>query len=125
MYKVKSLIIILFLVVGCSPVPVVDDPKSIQQVYADRLSKVRIGMPISEFQSIFPEAYPGGQNGNITAYELKHTQKYRLRSDLDNRPVDSALGLYRGPVHTSNQLLWFYFYDSALVKWGRPQDQCC
>ena len=108
--------------VGCWSVPVVEAPKSIQQVYSDRLCKVKIGMALEDFRHLFPEAYVAGQNESTTAYELKDSQKFRLQVDQDQRPVDSALGLYRAPVRTSTQLLWFYFYTGTLVKWGRPQD---
>jgi hypothetical protein len=117
-----ALLVFAIFLFGCSSVPVVEAPKSIQQVYSDRLNKVKIGMALENFRTLFPEAYVGGQNESTTAYELKDSQKFRLQADQDQRPVDSALGLYRAPVRTSTQLLWFYFYGDKLVKWGRPED---
>lgn len=79
-------------------------------------------MPLEDFRLLFPEAYVYGQNERTTAYELKDSQKFRLKADQDLRPLDSALGLYRAPIRTSSQLLWFYFNGEKLVKWGKPQD---
>ena len=48
--------------------------KPIQQVYADRLAQTYIGMPLTEFRGVFPEAYPAGQNGETTSYEISLKQ---------------------------------------------------
>ncbi|EEF57849.1 hypothetical protein [Pedosphaera parvula] len=104
-------------VAGCAgPNPA--DIKPIQAVYADRLAGLKIGMTTSEFRQKFPEAYPTGQSGGTTAYELTLKQILRDR----RRPVDAHLGLYQPKDIISDQSLWFYFYSDQLVQWGRPQD---
>jgi hypothetical protein len=126
MNNISKLIVVgssLCLLAACSSsLSTIDEPKKIQEVYAEKLATVKIGMLLSEFRTCFPEAYVGGQSQMVTAYELKNTQKFILQSDKDARPVDSALGLYHPPPRTLTQVLWFYFYDDRLVQWGRPND---
>ena len=113
----------LLLLTGCaSSVDTVDEPQKIQEIYSGRLSTLKTGMALAQFRGVFPEAYVGGQSGLTTAYELKNTQKYVLESDMDRRPVDSALGLYHPRPRKLTQVLWFYFYDDRLVQWGLPND---
>lgn len=113
---------LMIVLTGCVPsYPVVDQPPSIQATYASRLSQIKTGTTSTgDFQKLFPEAYPGGQNGDTTAYEIRDTQIFIMRADV-RRPLDTAVGIY-SPQQTVTQVLWFYFYNDLLVKWGRPQD---
>ena len=112
------LIVACLLLVGACAGPNAKEIKPIQAVYADRLARLSIGMPLSDFRQIFPEAYPGGQKGETTAYQLDLKQIIRDR----RRRVDAAIGLYTPKDIVSDQSLWFYFYSDQLVEWGRPQD---
>ena len=91
---------------------------SIQEVYAQRLSQLSIGMSLGDFQKTFPEAYVAGQLGNTTAYEVSKKTKYALKRDWN--PYYASVQDFA--IQTENQVLWFYFNQGILVKWGRPQD---
>ena len=124
---ILALVVVSVLLAGCATVPhgatLVDSPAdlpSIQQEKAELLSKLKIGMPLSEFKQLVPEAYVGGQSGETTAYELKEVQKYVTQSDIDRQ--NFWVGAGSPNARTSRQILWFYFYKDKLVKWGRPQD---
>jgi len=126
----KNCILVLLvaaIVSGCATPPkgaeLVDRPDQltpIQQVYADRLAQVNTGMDLQEFQNIFPESYVGGQSGLTTAYELTREAQYVTQSDIDRQNFLWGAGSPR--AKSERQTLWFYFYDSKLVKWGRPGD---
>ena len=107
----------LLMVVGCAA-PNPGDIRPIQAVYADRLARLSIGMSLSDFRQVFPEAYPGGQKDESTAYQLDLKQVLLDR----RRKVDAALGLYTPQNIVSDQSLWFYFHTDRLVQWGRPND---
>lgn len=119
--------VILITTSGCATAPtgatIVDDPSdlpSIQAKYANRLGEMDIGMRLEEFQRLFPEAYVGGQNRHTTAYEIVDIQKYVTQEDIDRQNLVWGAG---SPNPRSNkQVLWFYFYQDRLVRWGRPQD---
>jgi hypothetical protein len=102
---------------GCGP-QFAGEIRPIQQVHADRLSRLKIGMSLAEFRGIFPEAYPGGQKGTTTAYHLDSKQVIVDR----RRRLDQAAGIYTPQNVVSEQSLWFYFYDDRLAQWGRPND---
>jgi len=77
-------------------------------------------MKLSEFQKIMPEAYVGGQSEKTTAYEIAKTLKYVTQDDIDRQNI--LLGVGSPRARSKREVLWFYFYDEMLVKWGRPQD---
>ena len=115
--KLNVAVIWLLLVGGCAgPNPA--DIKPIQAVYSDRLARLSIGMSLADFRQVFPEAYPGGQKDETTAYNLDLKQVLRDR----RRRVDASIGLYTPKDIVSEQSLWFYFYADQMVQWGRPQD---
>jgi len=127
MYKLITILWILFTVSGCATAPrgasIVDDPAdlpSIQAKKADKLSKIKIGMALNDFQAVFSEAYIGGQNQDTTAYEIVNIQKYVTQSDIDRQNFWWGGGSPN--ARSSKQVLWFYFYKDQLVRWGRPQD---
>ena len=122
-YPIHVLVLVFGLLTGCvyNP-PTVEKPTTVYEANKERLKKVRVGMSLAEFQSLFSEAYPTGQNGMITAYELKHYQEYILKSEKRFRLVDQHFGLYKAPIKRDTQLLWFYFYKDQLTKWGAPND---
>lgn len=121
---VRSILVVsISLAFGCVHNPeTVEKPTSIYEANAERLKRVRVGMSLEDFQSLFPEAYPGGQSGQTTAYELKHSQEYILKSEKRFRPLDQHFGIYQPPINRDTQLLWFYFFSERLVQWGKPND---
>lgn len=123
----KKLIVIILLLNGCATPPknsslvgTTDELPSIQEKYKNKLSKVRIGMTLTQYKLLFPEAYVGGQRLNTTAYELKNVQKYVTQSDMDRHNFWVGFGSPRSK--TKKQVLWFYFYKDILLKWGLPRD---
>lgn len=111
------------LIGGCaSPAPHRSELQDIRQVNSERLSRVWIGMPRSEFSQIFSDAYVGGQSGETTAFELALKQQYVADEDWGDRDLDRSIGLAPPKPRTDTQVLWFYFYGDKLVKWGRPND---
>lgn len=118
---------LLLVVAGCATPPkgarVVDDPgdlPTLQAKLADRLSQLRIGMPLEDFRKLFPEAYVGGLSGLTTAYELAQSQKYVTQADMEWQNFWWGFGSPR--AKSRREVLWFYFYKEQLVQWGRPQD---
>lgn len=118
---------IVVITSGCATAPtgatIVDDPSnlpSVQAKYADRLGEIDIGMSLEEFKGVFPEAYVGGQNRQTTAYEIVDIQKYVTQADMDRQNLVWGAGSPNPRSH--KQILWFYFYQDQLVRWGRPQD---
>lgn len=112
---------------GCATTPrgavLVDSPtdlQSVQQEKAALLSRLKIGIPLAEFQQLAPEAYVAGQYEQTTAYELVHIQKYVTQNDIDRHNIIWGVGSPN--ARTAKQVLWFYFYKDRLVKWGKPQD---
>jgi hypothetical protein len=112
---------------GCATAPkgsiVVEDPSevpSVQRKYAGRLSSLKIGMTLEDFRQILPEAYVAGQSGQMTAYELTDVTKYVTQADIDYQNFWYGFGSPR--ARTAKSILWFYFSDDRLVRWGRPQD---
>jgi hypothetical protein len=115
------------LLAGCATAPqgavLVDNPsqiQSMQQVFADRLARLKIGMPLDAFRQVFAEAYVAGQNEKVTAYEMAHVAKYVTQTDIAIQNIMWGIGSPR--ARGEKQVLWFYFYKDQLVKWGRPQD---
>jgi hypothetical protein len=117
-----SVLLSAILFQGCATGPLKSELKDIRQVNAPKLAKLKIGMPLEEFQAVFPEAYPAGQNGDTTGYESRLEQKYIDDADWAGRPLDKALGFVPPRKRVDVQVLWFYFYTDRLVKWGRPND---
>lgn len=119
--------IVIFLFSGCLStvsrpdvllVGSVKEIPSIQEAYAERLRKLDIGINLPTFIASFPEAYVGGQSGKTTAYEVSKKTQYALKGDWN--PYYRSVQDFA--IKTNAQLLWFYFYEGKLVKWGRPQD---
>ncbi|MBN1806667.1 MAG: trypsin-like peptidase domain-containing protein [Sedimentisphaerales bacterium] len=126
-YRISVVFLTLITLAGCASPPmgsiVVNDESeipSIQQKYSDKLSKLKVGMNVQSFHQLFPQAYVGGQSGKTTAYELIYAQKYVTQEDIDYQNFRWGYGSPK--ARTSKEILWFYFYDNKLVKWGRPQD---
>ncbi len=130
--KIRSImkiyyLLILLLASACATAPrgaiVVSDPNevpSVQERYRHRLGNIKIGMSLKEFRNTIPEAYVAGQNMKTTAYELKDVQKYVTQQDIDTQNFLWGFGSPR--TRTKSRVLWFYFYNDQLVKWGQPQD---
>lgn len=77
-------------------------------------------MSLEDFRQLFPKAYVGGQYKRTTAYELADIQYYVTQDDIDRQ--NYMVGSGSPKPRTKKEILWFYFYDNKLVKWGRPQD---
>lgn len=92
--------------------------KPIQTVYADQIGRLAIGMDVKEFKRILPEAYQVAQNTGATAYEVSLKQVIYDR----RRPGDTLFGLYQPQNIVNDQVLWFYFMNDRLTKWGKPND---
>jgi len=126
MIQTTLALIILFTLTACASPPkgaiVIDDPSelpSIQAVNAPLLSKLEVGMALSGFKKLVPDAYPAGQAQQTIAYELMHIQKYVTKYKLDQHKrhwQDDP------KAHIHKQVLWFYFYKERLIQWGEPGD---
>jgi hypothetical protein len=93
--------------------------KSVQSYYGDRLEKLRPGMSVEEFKGIFPEAYPSGQNGDMTEYEVSREAKYVSQSDIMRQNIIWGFGSPTARV--SHQAMWFYFQQGKFVSWGNSK----
>lgn len=74
--------LLCLLAIGCAHAPpgaelvaTPADVSTIQKRNAERLARVKVGMPAAEFRAAFPEAYVGGQNRDVTAYEISDTRQ--------------------------------------------------
>jgi len=93
---------------------------AVQEEKKDLFEKVKIGMSLTEFRDIMPEAYVAGQCGRLTAYELTHAQKYVTKGDIQWQNFWWGVGSPKARTH--QQKLWFYFYEDKLLQWGKPDD---
>jgi len=85
----------------------------------ERLNRLSPGMPFADFEQIFPEAFRVAMDERTFAYELAHVITYATR----HHSTDPLSSLLTGPdVHTHRQVLWFYFVEDTLIKWGNPRD---
>lgn len=110
----KRLLLLIFLASCASSngvgVNSVDDIEPITKTESQRLSALFIGMNREDFTAIFPDAYIVGQNENTTAFEITKTTNYYIKTQL----IDD--------IKVYKDILWFYFYNDRLIKWGRPDD---
>jgi len=127
--RLSATLLLCVALTGCAAnrhLPVVSDPAMelppINEAYAARLSNLDIGMSLADFRKAFPEAVPAGQSQSTTAYELQHSQQYILESDTRKQPLDYAAGIWTPKPRIDKKELWFYFFKSQLVQWGKPQD---
>lgn len=97
-----------------------DDLPSAKEVHADILKNVRTGMTLEAFRKVFPKAYPCGQSGDVTAYEFKTVLKYVTKDDVDHQ--NFLFGMGSPAARSEKSILWFYFYQDLLVRWGSPND---
>jgi len=116
------LLLLLVFLQGCATGPLKSELKDIRQVNAAKLAYIKTGMSLKEFQAVFPEAYPAGQNEETSSYELRLEQKYIDDADWGGRSLDRSIGFVPPRKRLDVQVLWFYFYTERLVKWGRPND---
>ncbi len=105
---------------GARVISSIGELPTIQQEKADLLAQVRIGMSLSAFRTLVPDAYLVAQNADVTAYEISEVQKYVTRNDISRQNIIWGAG--SPTVRTYKQVLWFYFRDGQLKKWGEPQD---
>ena len=121
------IMVTLLALAACATPPkgarLVDSPAELPSVQAEKselLNQLEIGMPLSNFKRIVPDAYVAGQSRETTAYELTHIQKYVTQSDIDRQNILWGAGSPNAKTH--KQVLWFYFWNDRLVQWGEPQD---
>lgn len=105
---------------GASVVQSADEVPSAQKTFSSELSALEMGMPLAAFQQTFPEAYLAGQSGQTTAFELVNVQKYVTKADILTQNLIWGVGSPQ--ARTQKQVLWFYFVDDRLAKWGNPGD---
>lgn len=125
--KIKSIFVVAILiscVSGCARAPrgavVISDRSelnTIQLAQSELLEKIKIGMSLSEFRQLVPEAYVSGQNNEITAYELAYEKKYVTRGDMERQRW--IFGFGSPHARTYKQVIWFYFCQDRLVQWGK------
>jgi hypothetical protein len=96
------------------------DLQRIQIAKSEILEKIKTGMSFYEFHQLVPEAYLTAEHNEMKAYEMAYEQKYVNHGDIAMQNL--TLGLQRPATKTYKQVLWFYFYQDHLVKWGRPED---
>lgn len=97
---------VLAVVTGCQ------SQETIREKYSDKLQKVKIGMPLSEFRQLFPKAYPAGEQGSTTVYAIK---AYTRQATWGDKDWDRWSGKAAEQLH-------FYFVDGKLQQWGDPRD---
>lgn len=126
-FQISFLLFAISIFTGCATAPegaeLVERASQltpIQEVYSERLRQVSIGMNLQNHLLVFPESYVGGQSGGTTAYELTRKAKYVTTDDIDRQNYIWGAGSPR--AKTERQVLWFYFYDGKLIKWGNPGD---
>jgi len=64
---------------------VINDPSELPSIQAEKsplLSKLEVGMALSDFKKLVPDAYPAGQTQQTIAYELVHIQKYVTKTEI-------------------------------------------
>jgi hypothetical protein len=122
MIKEISFFMCIFIVVftGCVSVPKesiransTNEIPSIQQKYSDRFERTRIGMDLSEFRQIWPEAIKSGETQEFVIYEFKEITIYYTDNDYN-------VGFWwTGSAKTSQfvQTELFYFTNNKLVKY--------
>ena len=94
----------------------IEDLRSVQSYYADQLEKLHPGMTVAEFRQLFPEAYPTGQSGEFTEYEIARDTKYV--SDGDVLRQNLIWGVGHPTAKHIKQSIWFYFQKERFVSWG-------
>jgi hypothetical protein len=126
-FQISFLLFAISIFSGCATAPkgaeIVERASQltpIQEVYSERLRQVSIGMNLQNYLRVFPESYPGGQSGGTTAYELSRKADYVTSYDITMQNILWGVGSPR--AKTERQVLWFYFYDGKLIKWGNPGD---
>ena len=98
-----------------------DIPSTPQRLLKGELRRVQVGMSQQEFEAALPAVYPIGAHDDITAWE--YTAKYEYIDARDiTRPVDFRAGVWHPAPRVMELPLWFYFRESHLVSWGRPND---
>jgi len=120
-------ILLTYLLIGCATPPrgatVVDDSSKAPGIYthyAGQLSQLKIGMSLTKFHELLPQAYVAGQNNDQTAYELIYHQKYVTQDDMDQQNFWWGFGSPQAKI--KEEVLWFYFFDDKLSRWGKPND---
>lgn len=87
--------------------------------FALKSQSISIGMRASEFLQLFPDATPRGakqySKGIVTVYELLVSHYHMFGTGNPNYSRNEWSGV-------ETQTLWYYFYNNALVQYGKPGD---
>ena len=91
---------------------------SLQKREAGRLDRIKVGMSIAEFKTVFPEAYVGGQSGAVVAYELQQHPGYTLPTTTCSAKICCSASVAQARAG-QKQVLWFYFRGDATRRMGQ------
>lgn len=121
------LVLCTLLCAGCATIkldaPVVQNVSqlpSIQTIYAARLAKLKTGMPLTDFQKVFPDAYRlyTDDGRRLPIYEIVYMTHYLTRRDV----LEGMLSQGQGAVASAYfQALRFHFKDGRLTRWEQPK----
>lgn len=107
--RVSIIFFLLFVLTGCESVGLN------KADYYDRLGRIELGMPKSDFKQIFPESIPKGarqyRSGTVEVLEVAYQYYAFIPSGGTNR--NELTGMEGQPQ-------WFYFYNNALLHYGNP-----
>ena len=87
---------------------------SIQKKYANRFEQTRIGMDISEFKKVWPEAIKMSENTEFVIYEFRESTRYYTSHDYDEMVWGYG---FKPKTHEFIQIESFYFTGDKLVKY--------
>lgn len=87
-----------------------------REVFERQIQRVHAGMPIEDFQAVFPQSISRGgdkrSEGMVTVHEVAYS--YYSFYDTGNEFHNDLTGIER-------VLTWFFFLDGRLVKYGKPE----
>lgn len=126
---IKKLLMVSALLIyisGCGPpkgAAVVhnrSELSSIESAKSEILKNTKTGMSFDEFHQLVPDAYLTAEHNGMKAYELVYEQKYVSHGEMAVQNLGS-FGLNRPAAKKYKQVLWFYFFQDHLVKYGYPE----
>jgi hypothetical protein len=86
---------------------------NIQYTYAARFEQTSIGMSVTDFKKIWPEAVKSGETLEFVIYEFRESTKYYTDNDYN-------IGFWLTGTVKSHEFIQrelFYFTDGKLVKY--------
>ncbi|MCL2760929.1 MAG: hypothetical protein FWD70_04695 [Desulfuromonadales bacterium] len=114
-YYLAFFCFLAFCVLGCVPDGAISqhDLPKIQQKYSNRFEQTRIGMNLSEFKQVWPEAVKSAENPEFVIYEFQESTQYYTENDYE-----FSVHHWK-PLTTHEHILdiLFYFTNDKLVKY--------